>query len=105
VLELPAPQRPGRGRLVLDRLGDWSYSVYLWHVPLILAVVGWCAAHGIDPARLPLWRKATIGLVIVLATIAIAAASYRWVEQPARRLLRPRRPGAAAVALPAALPR
>jgi peptidoglycan/LPS O-acetylase OafA/YrhL len=91
VLELPFPERPGPHRVALERLGDWSYSVYLWHVPLILLVVGWAGAHAIDPARLPAGRKLVICLAILAATIVVAAASHHWAERPARRLLRPRR--------------
>ncbi len=53
-------------------IGDRSYSIYLWHWPLIVfARLNWSAS-------IP---------VLVLAAIASfvpAAASYRWVEQPVR---------------------
>lgn len=47
-------------------LGDRSYSLYLWHVP-VLAVVG-----GARPAA-------------VLVSVAAAAGSYAWIEKPFRR--------------------
>ena len=56
-------------------LGDISYSVYLWHWPLVVlapAVVG-------DPVRWP--HK--LGLLV--ATLVLAWASKVWVEDPLRR--------------------
>jgi peptidoglycan/LPS O-acetylase OafA/YrhL len=63
------------------KIGDWSYSIYLWHWPLmVFAVILWPQASS---ARI---------LAGILAFLP-AAASYRWVEQPIRRLppLTPRR--------------
>lgn len=55
-------------------LGDWSYSLYLWHWPLIVFA-------GV------LWPGSEIALVAAAAvSFAPAAASYRWVEQPIRLL-------------------
>ncbi len=55
-------------------LGDWSYSIYLWHWPLIVFT-------GL------LWPNSVVALCLALAaTIAISVASYTWVEQPIRTL-------------------
>jgi peptidoglycan/LPS O-acetylase OafA/YrhL len=55
-------------------LGRISYSLYLWHWPILVL-----PAAAID-GTLPLWaRLALAGLAIV-----IAAASQRWVEEPIR---------------------
>jgi peptidoglycan/LPS O-acetylase OafA/YrhL len=55
-------------------LGDWSYSIYLWHWPfIVLASAMW--------PHVPL-----IALVAAGASIAPALASYYWVEQPIRQL-------------------
>lgn len=58
----------------LQWLGACSYSVYLWHWPLIIAAP-WLLRHG-----LTFWDRLAIGAV----TIAIAWASKRWVEDPLR---------------------
>lgn len=55
-------------------VGDWSYSVYLWHWPLITfsAII---------------WPKSSMALVLAaLVSFAPALASYRWVEQPIRNI-------------------
>ncbi|WP_062518265.1 acyltransferase family protein [Demequina gelatinilytica] len=65
------------GRLSpVQRLGDLSYSLYLWHWPLI--VVG-TAALGRDLGTVE-------KLVILALTWLLAEGTYRWVEQPVRNL-------------------
>lgn len=54
-------------------LGRWSYSIYLWHWPVI--VIG--GIIGVLPAPLPL-RVAAVTAV----TIALASLTYRFVERP-----------------------
>jgi peptidoglycan/LPS O-acetylase OafA/YrhL len=86
----------GLGRLVegasrllavapLRFLGRISYSLYLWHWPMLVVPA---AALG---QELPF----PVRLLLAAATIPIAAASQRWVEEPIRRGrivgLRPRR--------------
>ncbi len=54
-------------------LGNLSYSVYLWHWPLIVFA-------------LALWpRTPGIAALAAAASLAPAWASYRWVEEPIRR--------------------
>jgi hypothetical protein len=65
----------------LVKIGDWSYSIYLWHWPLIaFTTLRWPDRH---------WA------VIASAAVSFVPAlvSYRWVETPLRRLgvLRPAR--------------
>lgn len=56
----------------VQRIGDWSYSMYLWHFPIIVffeALAG---------------RKATVleAIIIVLASILIAGFSFYLFEKP-----------------------
>ena len=59
----------------IQHLGDISYSVYLWHWPLIIFV------------PLALGRELTpLDLVALLAaTLVLSELSYRFIEQPFRR--------------------
>ena len=63
-------------------LGDWSYSLYLWHFPL-LVLPQIQAGH-----PLAWWVKA----LLLVAALGLAAASYHVVEQPFRRAGRLRFP-------------
>jgi peptidoglycan/LPS O-acetylase OafA/YrhL len=60
----------------LQSLGDWSYSLYLWHWPVLVLVAAW----------LPGERGILEAVAIALLSVILAAASYRWVEQPTRRV-------------------
>jgi peptidoglycan/LPS O-acetylase OafA/YrhL len=64
----------GRGWLgwrPLAYLGRISYGVYLWHYPLMFGL----AVHfG--------WEGTAWGVAMVVVSIGVAAASYRWIESP-----------------------
>lgn len=77
-----AVTRPGAwiGRVIdvapMRWVGERSYGLYLWHWPLLLIVAG------AFPAA-PGWQ---VALVTLAATLLCATASFRWVEQPVRKL-------------------
>lgn len=55
-------------------IGDWSYSIYLWHWPFIVFAVY-------------LWPQSTLTApVAAIVSMAPALASYRWVEKPIRAI-------------------
>ena len=56
-------------------LGERSYAVYLWHWPVLIALEWELGLDQAGPALL------AAGAAI---TLALAAASYEWVERPAR---------------------
>ena len=56
-------------------LGDISYSVYLWHWPLII-LLPFVTDHALT-------RVDKVGILV--ATIVLSAATKRWVEDPVRR--------------------
>ena len=67
-------------------IGDWSYSIYLWHWPvLVLAAVAWRQPSG--------WT----GLLLLVGVVALSGFTYQFVEQPWRRVggVRLRRVGGA----------
>ncbi len=64
------------GTPFLGRIGDWSYSLYLWHWPVIVLV-----RSNLGPERfasLPV-LAVTLGGIVLLSW-----ATYRWVETPFR---------------------
>ncbi len=61
-------------------IGLISYSLYLWHWPVIVFLKIWNATHDncLNPGTMAL---SAIGL-----TLPLAIASYLWIEQPLRRM-------------------
>ena len=57
-------------------LGRWSYSIYLWHWPIVVGL-------GYFAVKTPLWTGA--GMV---CAILLGALSYWVIEQPARRVFK-----------------
>ncbi|CAN5468484.1 acyltransferase family protein [soil metagenome] len=82
VLLLLAGTGAGRSTLVarvldtppLRRIGDWSYSLYLWHWPLIV----------IPQVHMGRPLSATETLIAVALTFQLSYLTYRFVEQPFR---------------------
>ncbi|MFA6157096.1 acyltransferase family protein [Mesorhizobium sp.] len=64
----------GLDALLLRYVGDRSYSIYLWHWPLIVFYTAHCPSIGL-----------TAGLGLIVLTLAISHLSYRFVEQRYRR--------------------
>jgi len=69
------------GSAPLRYVGEISYSVYLWHVPVIVLVsrAGWF--HTDSLATL-----AGATAVVSLASVALASLTFRWIERPAMSL-------------------
>jgi len=72
----PGPTVAGRALAAppLRRVGDWSYSIYLWHFPL-LVIPAVRIGHDLDTGR---------RLLVVVATLVLSALTYRFVEEPFR---------------------
>jgi peptidoglycan/LPS O-acetylase OafA/YrhL len=70
------PFAPGRwlSKAIPRFLGRISYSLYLWHWPLLIL-----PAVALD-MKLPWWARGAL----VLVAIGLAAATQRWVEDPLR---------------------
>jgi hypothetical protein len=61
----------------IQRIGDWSYSIYLWHWPLWVFALSWLSlrGHAVDAAEKTL---------LLMVSLAVGAVSYRYIEQPFR---------------------
>lgn len=89
-----SPSEPSRLLRVLESralvfVGLASYSLYLWHEP----VIHWLSRHDLLAEGTP--TALTVDLAIVLAiSLAVAALSFRFVEKPALRRKRSTGPAA-----------
>ncbi|MFZ2510454.1 MAG: acyltransferase family protein [Gordonia sp. (in: high G+C Gram-positive bacteria)] len=69
-------------RKPLRWLGERSFSLYLWHWPVVVFVREWSAGPG-GTSTLPSWQ---IGAIAAVITVLASELSYRWIETPFRRL-------------------
>ena len=77
---------------VMQNLGDWSFSIYLTHQPLIFVLLKIPAMFGNSSAPPPLDTPAAwvVCLIFVALTLVISSLTYRFVEVPARKWINPR---------------
>ena len=68
-------------------LGDLSYSVFLWHVPIQITIKLVQAKYSIDNSIA--YNKLSFIFFIAL-TYVVGYLSYRYIEQPAQRIIRKR---------------
>lgn len=85
VIQALLPDVRGAGAEGLRRLLSWapltwigkrSYGLYLWHWPIMVLLRA--AAPGLGTT--------VRGCLVLVLTVAVAAVSYRWLENPVRRL-------------------
>jgi peptidoglycan/LPS O-acetylase OafA/YrhL len=75
----------------LVRIGDWSYSIYLWHWPFIVFATR-------------LWSNSVlINSIAFLASLIPALLSYHWVESPLRKFVTSTKKGFARLLAPTLL--
>jgi peptidoglycan/LPS O-acetylase OafA/YrhL len=83
---LPDPRTPDRSRAVgfleapaLVAVGMVSYSVFLWHLPVIV----WLSAHGLTLSG---WGGLVVNALMVAVIVGVLSAlTYHFVERPALR--------------------
>src|SRR5262249_25503394 len=68
-LESPAPQW----------IGKRSYSIYILHSPMLVFIC-WALLRFAPLGRLEAF--ALIGAAVLVATLALSAVTYRWIEAP-----------------------
>jgi peptidoglycan/LPS O-acetylase OafA/YrhL len=95
---LPTGERPAfaetaslLGRQPLRYVGDISYSIYLWHWPIIVFTLDITGAAKLDREQV---------LLVAALSLVLAAASKHFVEDPFRQRARPRSDTAEPVARP-----
>ncbi len=64
-------------------IGERSYGLYLWHWPILVLALEWSNAARINEFGGVEWL---IPLSVLALTFAFAGLSYRFIEQPIRRL-------------------
>lgn len=78
----PSDTPPGRlGSGPMLALGRWSYGIFIWHLVVLSAVFplfGILAFNG---------KMMQVTALTVVFSAAVAALSYAWIEEPARRAL------------------
>jgi peptidoglycan/LPS O-acetylase OafA/YrhL len=69
--------------LVLQKLGLWSYGIYLWHYPLVCLVAKkWISpTASIFGGNLACYWAVVVFICLVLA-IGLAAVTFQWIERP-----------------------
>lgn len=99
------------GTAAMQRLGDWSFSIYLVHQPLMYTIekiilygaaqtpASSTAPAGPPPVP-PMSAAWLICLGFIALTLLISSLMYRYVEVPARNWLNPRPADSPAAALP-----
>ena len=65
---------------IVQRLGDLSYSTYLWHWPVLY----FGAKYLQQPFQGPEELSVVAAIPLILLSFALAAATYKWVENPFR---------------------
>lgn len=65
------------GNRIVVHCGIISYSIYLWHYPILVMLSRWSFIEDYEGYKLPL-----VLLISVPVTWAVAYSSYRWIERP-----------------------
>ena len=73
--------------LPLVCLGDWSYSIYLWHAPTHYAVMASFAALNCPVSNLGLAGSRLLFLATVVGVLGLSAFHYRYFETPVRHFM------------------
>lgn len=80
----------------LQRLGDWSFSIYLIHQPLLILITyGWSKLSAVQPNKINQWVPHGYGLalswtmcfLLIIPILFVSYLSYRYIENPSRKWL------------------
>ena len=85
---LPNPVRLfASGRLALAYLGKLSYSLYMWHVPVLFYLI-YPVKERLGDSYLASHWFYVIPLIALALSVVLSLASYRWLELPGLNLKR-----------------
>jgi peptidoglycan/LPS O-acetylase OafA/YrhL len=73
---------------LMGRLGDLSYGIYLTHGLVAVVFLSFLGHRVLELHGT--WLTFWVAVVALGPTLVVGWASYRWIEAPARRLLRSR---------------
>jgi peptidoglycan/LPS O-acetylase OafA/YrhL len=74
-----------KGPKILERIGDWSYALYLCHLPLVAFLARLWASHAPELG----WFDNVLMMIIgALASLMVAAAAFYMIEKPTIRWAR-----------------
>ncbi|WP_205341354.1 acyltransferase family protein [Denitrificimonas caeni] len=59
-----------------QKLGDWSYSIYLWHWPLVVAIL-----------LFDIEQTIVVNVILISLSVILGALSYFYIENPTRKYL------------------
>lgn len=62
--------------VVAQKIGDWSYSIYLWHWPLVVALV-----------LIGIYEFTWLSIVLILLSVFLGWLSFSIIENPLRKYL------------------
>ena len=71
----------------LVALGNWSYSIYLWHAPAHYVVMAGFALSRHPVSDLSPSSARLLILITTMAVVGLSAINYRYFEMPIRRLI------------------
>jgi peptidoglycan/LPS O-acetylase OafA/YrhL len=77
----------GWRQMIAQRLGEYSYAVYVLHVPLMAWAASILSVVGLKRGHYPY----SFAIIYPLALIPVALAAHHWFDGPVRALLRPKR--------------
>lgn len=79
VLAGPAARFRFLGSRPMLALGRWSYGIFLWHIVVLQLLFGVLGVPMFGGHMAIMW------VATAAVTIVVSAASYAWIEEPARR--------------------
>ncbi len=77
------------------KLGDWSFSIYIWHMVLVHIIFVFFLCYRVEPIKgllrpLKAYNTKLCLVLFLLATCFVGYLSFKYIETPTRRWIRKR---------------